>query len=336
MIEVIIPTYKHAQMISYLCEKSLSQYNGELFKFIILDSSPDDSTEVIIKQYPFIAYKRYDSKISADDKIINYLKQEDIDYFYLMGDGRVVDFTLLENALIKNDYQKYAIIDLEESIRIGYLGIDGDKKIGAFNTFDNDIEFAKRYFSHLTFWGASIVNTNFFKLGLTDDFIYGLHDKDKSIIKSFFGWWYPCCLFNACSKDQNNFLLASVYLDNIFFGNPYKQYHAHTWTNGESYYYLAFKMFNLNIDSLPKRYDEIKDLIISNFRKDALATRRNQFFYRMEGTITRKNNRKYEVYIKRIPGYYEYMELLAFVPVPALKTFYNAGRSIKHIIKGRK
>ena len=92
MIQVLIPTYNRPKCIELLLRDCISAYQGQLFKFVILDSSTNDETERLANNYSKAEYKRFDSTTEVDNKVIESIMNCFEDYYWLLGDGNLVDF----------------------------------------------------------------------------------------------------------------------------------------------------------------------------------------------------------------------------------------------------
>ena len=324
MINVIIPTYKHPWLIDSILKESLHVYSGDLFVFEIHDSSPDKETEGIVKQFiesfpdQRINYYRYPVEMSVDDKVLGAIKNTKEEYFYLMGDGNLVDFNELEQLLIKNNYKQYGVIDVEHTDRKQFNG-DLDFENHKIISFQNATHFISKYFSHMTYWGATIVDTTHFH----ECWKQGRFDKYFKIKNP---WWIACCETEMIGMDKIN---GAVLYSDVIKGNPLKN--DHSWTDDEKYYEYTFRRFNEAVGLLPDKYNDVKQKIISVFRKDSLVTYRYVLDRRINGVVNIKRTWKYRKDIMRIHGYFAFIFLASIIPTRMLKLI----RSVKRLICGK-
>lgn len=332
MINVIIPTYNRNKCIEELLDNSLAYYNGDMFCFEIHDSSNNTLTEEAVYKFKNnyinfpLKYTRYPSDMMVDEKVTNAIRNNSKDYFYLCGDGVLCDYNKLENILIQDKYFDYIIINMENIERIGYLGQDKEAIKNKTYTYIDNVLYIGKYYSHLTFWGASIVSQKIFN-----------YSMEKGILNKYLSkanpWWLASVLaetIDVMREEGKNYKLSTIYLDCIT-GNKYKE--GHMWSKGEKYYNYTFSLFNQAVALLPNNYDSVKHRIIKFFRDDSLATKRFLLKLRMDGTLTYHLNKKYEKDIRFIDGIYWYMIFLTIIPKTVLKTCYNTLKSIKKLLK---
>ena len=311
-ITVIIPTYNRKKCINLLFELCLLNYKGSLFSFEIHDSSETDETKKIFLKYKKrlstnISYYKYCSDISADDKAINAIKKVKTKYFWLMGDGNLVNFNKLEAILLKNNFINYDVLNIDIDKRRGYLGQDKNYSINIIYEYYNPIKFAKKYFSRLTYWGAAIIQTNYYK----QVFSYRLIDK---YIECKNPWWLACSIFELINyyKITNRLLkLGVMYTDCLSYNFEKKD---HWWTQDEKYYIYVFLEFNKAIKLLPDLYNSEKENIIKNFRQDALVSNSYLLKLKEQGILNSFFVKKYKKEIKNIKGFYYKMILFCYIP----------------------
>ena len=328
MINVIIPTYNRSKCIEETLTNSLANYNGNLFCFEIHDSSEDDVTEKLVCEFKAkhstfpLLYRKYASTLKVDDKVTEAIKRSQEDYFYLCGDGVFVDYNELERVLKENQFSDFCLINVEEASRIGHRGQDKDAVINSIYPCSNNIEFIGKYFSHLTYWGASIISRHFFSEILQAGFVEKYTSR-KNL------WWLAAFLAEGIELRQRQgeaCNAATIYL-NCIGTNRFKG--DHMWTKGEQYYYITFTLFNEAVDLLPDVYDEIKEKIIKFFRKDSLATRPYLLKLKKSGTITLGRTFKYKTEIQRVSGLYWYMIILCITPTFVMEWIYKLYMKVK-------
>lgn len=312
MITVVIPTNRY-QCVKQILDLCISTYTGQLFRFEIHDSSSDCKIETLINQYNNIKtkqvkYIRYDIAVNPDEKSIVALTQVKTEYFWLMGDGLLVDFNRIEDVLQKESFERYQVIDVESIYRLGHLGQDKSYEINKIYSFKDGKVFAKKYFSHLTYWGAAIIETKFF-----------IGDMAKDVLSKYSSnkipWWIACTLFDIIATYQQQLKSVSlgvIYSDSIE-SNPKKG--DHWWTRDERYYIYTFVKFNEGLKLLSDFYDdECKKIIATQFQKDSLVHPFHLIHLRGIGTLNAYFLDKFKHDISYIPETYDLMERYLLLP----------------------
>lgn len=332
MIKVIIPTYNRPESIREILTKSIGVYKGNLFSFEIHDSSPSNDTENYVRKFNNknqrnkVLYYHYTPDLTVEEKVIPLIRNCKDEFFYLMGDGVLADFNRLENIFVNQDYQKYDIINIEGIFRRGRLGQDRGCKLDRIYEYNDDILYAKKYFSHLTFWGASIIKGAFFR----SIFEKGIIDH---YLKNNICWWIACCIFEAANcrvESLGECCLGTVYTG-AMSGHKYKT--DHQWTDGDKYYEWTFKVFNRAVDLLPERYKCVSEDIIIFFRKDSLVSTLYLLRLRAKNNLTYKLINQYKSDICRVRGFYVKMLAISVIPKWMTKLFLKLFDSAKTKLK---
>lgn len=306
MITVIIPTNRY-ECIKEIITESISKYNGTLFKFEVHDSSCNEKIKELVRNVGsrLIKYYKYPVEISADNKAMQAIKNVDTEYFWLMGDGIIVDFNGIESVL--ESISTYKVIDIESVNRIGYL--DQDKKCVPERIYEyHDVRlYAKKYFSHITYWGASIIRSDFYSSAYNDIL--------KKYIEEQIPWWIACSLFDLLAdffQKYGDVKTGVVYTEYI------KSNHAkidHWWTGDERYYQYTFKKFNQGISLMSPFYSmDDKKKIIKNFRNDALVSDYYLIHLRAIDNLNKQMLHKYRKDIDIVSGFYKKMYFYHCMP----------------------
>lgn len=306
MITVIIPTYNRPLCINDFID-SIAAYSGELFTFQIHDSSDNCDTESIIRQRKpkKTIYIRHRKEEQFFEKLIKSLSYCDTDYFFLVGDGNVVDFNKLETDLLSKRYFEYELIGLNSN---------SQKKEPIIYTYDNLLQFAPEYFTKSTYWGFSIL-----KFSLISNY---LSAEDLKLYDDSTGsWWIGSVIMRGlCEKKGKSLILNDRY---SFISKNKKD---HCWAVGERYYLLTFKALNKIVFMLPDFYNDVKLEMIKVFRNDCLATKKYLIGKRASKTITLKLTKKYREDIKAVRGYYHFMLFLSIIPSFLIRFAYKIRR----------
>ena len=246
MIQVIIPTYNRPKCIELLLRDCINVYQGNLFKFTILDSSPDNDTAELAKNSSKVEYKRFDPTIPVDDKVIGAIMDCFEDYYWLLGDGNLVDFNLIERII--DDVPVFDILEVSSS-----NSKRNTKSLHEeYEKNDDCIDFIRNRYSHLTYWGASIVKTETVK----EIFESGAMNKYREDTLS---WWAAaliCEIISSAVANKTKPQIYTIYTKSIY-GNPEKR--EKSWAKGENYFLTTFKVFDKDVYNLPKCFDEVKN-----------------------------------------------------------------------------
>ncbi len=311
VVTVLIPTNRYL-CLRELLEKSIAKYQGEFFRFEIHDSSADDKIETLIESHcgakrDLIRYQRYPSTISVDEKAMLAIQNVTTQFFWLMGDGNLVDFGKME-LLLREEIGKYTVIDIESVNRIGHMGQDRWCESEKIYSYTDVNVYAAKYFSHLTYWGAQIVKTRYYRQCYEN----GILDKYR---KHGIPWWIACTLFDllACSVGSGEKVLLGVVYTNSMRSNPQKE--DHWWTGTECYYDYTFSKFNRGVALLSDHYSQTtKEKIIWTFRTDALVSHYYLIHLRAVDNLKTEMLQKYKKEIAILPGFYRRIYLYHLMP----------------------
>ena len=325
MVTVIIPTYMRPQCIKKIIDECIFTYKGNFFTFEIHDSSQDDKTETIVmsamQKVSCLKYFKYSSDILVDTKTLQALRNVLTSHFYVMGDGNLLNFNLLEFVLNNEYFENCQVLNIEiperKKLYDSMLYYPDDRII-----YSQDyVEFVKQYFSHMTYWGACIIKKEFLDSAIET----GILDKYKNNI-----WWIAGVISETLwkCKELNNDINVGVICFSGFSINSSKSKAAH-WTETDKYYDFVYKQFNECVNALPNVYDEHKKYMIRFFRNDVLTTRKFLFHQRRKGVLTYEKIKLYKKEICVIDGYWNYMLMLSFVPQFVCQIVYKIWEYIK-------
>lgn len=301
MIQVIIPTYNRSKCIELLLKECIDVYHGIQFKFVILDSSTNNETENITKNYSKVEYRRFDSTIKVDDKVIGSILECCEDYYWLLGDGNLVDFSSIEYLIGRlPDFDVLEVDSSNSKRNIKTLEED-------YESHDDLLEYIKNRYSHLTYWGATIVKTKttqeIFRSGTMDKY----REDDLS-------WWSAALICEMISISLEKELKPRIYtlFTKAFYNNPEKK--EQSWANGENYFLTTFKVFDKDVYMLPQCFNDVKKDIIKIFRDDFLVTKTYLVHLKRRGVIKMRYVLKYKDAIQDVNGYFPFILMLACIP----------------------
>lgn len=316
MIQVIIPTYNRPKCIELLLRDCINIYQGELFKFVLLDSSTNDDTKALAENSEKIEYRRFEPSVKVDDKVIGEILKCTDDYYWLLGDGNLVDFNSVEHLIEKlTDFDVLEIDSINSKRNTILLQED-------FETHDDLVDFIRTRYSHLTYWGATIIKTdtakNMFKSGTMDKY------REDAL-----SWWSATLVCEMISAALEKGIKPHIYtlFTEHFYGNPGKK--EQSWAKGENYFLTTFKVFDKDVYMLPKCFNDVKNDIIRIFRNDVLVTRRYLIRLKLLGVIKLKYVLKYKNDIQHVRGYYSFIFALACMPTLFIEIAYKIHKLVK-------
>lgn len=327
-ISVVIPTNR-ASCIEKIISDCIIPYKGKLFVFEIHDSSKDNKIENLIKEvtqsYKInLLYKTYQPDISADNKAIKAIESVSTSYFWLMGDGNLVDFNQFESILLKEKYHLYKVINVDIASRRGHLNQDSNKKINCIYEEEEWIVYCRKYFSRLTYWGSQIIQTSFYHQ------VFSLNIINKYIEREI-PWWIAFSLLELIEKEcKKKNKLGYIYTNFISY-NPNKK--DHWWTHDERYYVYVFDKINEGFSILPAIFKSIEYQAIDFFRKDALMSKSYLLFLRSIGVINLTWVKKYRNSINVIKGDYLKLRIISLIPIWGAKVLMYFKQYIKFLRK---
>ncbi len=316
MIQVIIPTYNRPKCIELLLRDCINIYQGELFKFVLLDSSTNDDTKALAENSEKIEYKRFDPTVPMDDKVIGAMMDCCEEYYWLLGDGNLVDFNSFEKLIgIISDFDVLEVDSVHSKRNTNSIQ-------ESFEINNDLINYIRDRYSHLTYWGASIVRTS----SAQELFLSGVMDKYR---KDSICWWTPAMICEMIASDMGNEIetkILSIYTK-LFYSNPEKK--DRSWAKGESYFVTTFRVFDKDVFMLPECFEAVKNDIIRIFRDDVLANRSYLIHLKRRGVIKLKYVLKYKDDIQDIKGYFPFMFVLACIPKPCIEIAYKIHKLLK-------
>lgn len=323
MIQVIIPTYNRPLCIQYLIEKSLNQYTGDLFEFLVLDSSTNEETQKLIDRLGYksnLIYQKIDSAVQPDDKVINAVTACRTEYYWLFGDGNLADFNAIESILKNLAYSQYDVVEIENAT--SKRNLKGGKE-GFFREEDL-IAYIASNFTHLTYWGATIIKTEkakyLFKSGRMDKY-----RQDE------LSWWCACLICEMIDYQGVEDTSIGIFYTKDLAGNPGKR--DRSWAKGEKYFITTFEVFNRDVDMLPSLFEPVKCKIIKNFRDDCLVRKGYLIQLKLDNVLKPEYVWKYRKDIQAVEGYYLFMLTLSITPDFLLKAIRGLYKTVKRKIK---
>lgn len=328
-ITVIIPTNR-PQCIKSIIDRSIIKYNGLLFRFAIYDSSIESGIHDYVKRYNElhpetpIFYMHCSPDIGGDEKAIKAIKEVTSEHFWLYGDGNLTDFNLLEKILLRQKYDVYDVLDMESANRRGVLNQDKEKELDVIYSYNDAYEYGIRYFSHLTYWGASIIRNSFFQHIFKTNRIYDYESKGIS-------WWLACSIFDLIAESKQNkkcINLGVLYSDSLGYNQEKRD---HGWTQDERYYKITFAKLIEGVAMMSTWYPaDVKHKMIKNLWDDALASTRYLFHLRRIGNLDPYMVKKYKKEIMLVPSVYARMKIISAIPLWIIHTLYQIKKVIRH------
>ena len=150
-IEIEIITYNRSKILDRWLQENLNVVNKLNMGIAIYDSSSNNETEELIKEYNLrhhnrIKYVHLPSSIRVDEKVITAILESDYRYVWPIGDSRSIDFSAFESRVIP-------------FVNHGYDFVCIWPKVGLKNSvreFSDSVDFFCDCFWHTTWLGGLI------------------------------------------------------------------------------------------------------------------------------------------------------------------------------------
>ena len=249
-LAVIIPTCNRSNSIDYWLYIAAANFWYYGIDIIIYDSSSNDATEAVCKNfqidgYDNIIYKRYTGKFdgfSLDDKVISAYKEfaDDYDYVWCFRDGLIINMPAIYDDLIKmlvKDKNDIMIIDTAVRNK-GYKGYKGYKGIKQASAL------LKEQGWRSTVLGCVIFSSKVIKTIINE---YPLDEKTYSLWNMIVIYYYYA----------NHDCSVIAYIDDAFIYNIAATANSFWNKNGSAIRQWAY-YYPLLIEQLPTIYNEVK------------------------------------------------------------------------------
>lgn len=169
-LEIAMLTYNRSQCVKDWMEKYLVGYTERNIKICVYDSSPNNDTEVLLKEFQknnkLLDYVKVDSTARIDDKIMVSLLNATSEYVWPLGDSRGIDIRVFDEKIIPAIEQNYNYINFYHS---GNNHRDGTE-------FTQPIDFFQECFPYFTWLGGTIFERDIFSV-LKDENVKDEFDK---------------------------------------------------------------------------------------------------------------------------------------------------------------
>lgn len=307
-VELAISTYNRPYILQKWLDVNYREVINLGFSLAVYDSSSQDETEKLILQVNSrckkkIKYRRIDSNIRLDEKVIISMVESDYEYVWPLGDSRYINFTDLENKVVPFLNENYDYLCIWSESMLENDGV----------TYCDPASFFSDCFWHVTWLGSLIIKKELLS-GLNDSNIL---EKYISKYNRNDGFSYLGIFFDIISHEKCKGAFSIVEIGELV---PNK---SSAWLKR----YLEVWCDNLCflIDNLDPVYDDVKEKVIRevwdilNFdgpswcykaRKAGGLTKEKCEFYCEQGLIDRVSPNK-----KRIMRF-------ASLPSPTLEIYY--------------
>lgn len=311
-VTVVIPTYNRSECIEKLIEECYLSYKGTLFEFEIHDSSTDDKTKNYIenvKRVSPLRYYSYSSDINGDIKTNNAIRDVKTSYVYLMGDGILIDFNKLEEFLLKENFDKYAVVAFREKELEYYKKHEADKiPINSIIAYENIQNFCKDNFWKMTLYGSAIIKTSI----MTNENLEDIRRKYYEFESPF---TYVCTIFQGLYLSPE--ICAFAYVDFLKFNNLKK---GSGWVQKkQAIDFFCYKYYK-SVSMLPEIYNSCsRDFLTAHNSCTKLFSLKQSILLRYSGNISFKIVKKYWKYIKLTVKHPCTLVFVSFIPIWFLK-----------------
>lgn len=243
---IIVPTCNRPETIEYWLEHSGKRLYHYGITLVIYDSSSDDKTRWIAKQYikqgyRNIRYVRYDGYYdgrSLDHKLIEAYKEfaDQYEYIWICRDGIVIEWDYIHGKLKQ-------LIDEDNELIV----VDSDWR-DIWGTGKREYHNAGKLFAdqciRMVTLGTMIVRNDFIMQVIND---IEIDDSNYSL-------WQVIAVFQYY---ENHPVHAACYTGNVFAYNPCGTISSFWNSNGKALWQWAERWYTV-IESLPAMYDKYK------------------------------------------------------------------------------
>jgi len=322
---VFIPTMNRSECINAYLDKVLSVAEKSNIDFYISDTSTDNRTEEIIKEYSKtyskLKYRHYDNypDRTTDLKVVEGFEElkSQYDYIWLCGDGCIL---LIEKWL--------PVIEayLEQDFELVYFSNCTDKDSEVITVCTDVHEFFKEHAWYATYYCATMISSNFVNM----DLMKSLYPKWKNS-----GYLYWRFLFENLSLNQE--VQIAVCNGTFFEVNPYKSLNS-SYKPGRFLDFWAGNWVNV-VESLPDYYTSSeKENVMKRVGIELKSYDiENLFLLRKTDNLSRKLYLEYKERLKKVTGKkLGLIKFISFSPkclVNGMHILYRVLRRIKRRIK---
>ena len=245
---IVIPTCNRCTSIDYLLFKSVKELWFWGIDVVVYDSSSDDRTEAVVKNfildgYDNIIYKRYRGAFdgfSIDQKVIDALREHlDYDYIWVMRDGLVPILKSVYDKFLKIFKDRPEIVVVDSSCRN-----NGDHYIKKYS--DCPLFFLENM-ARATVMGCLILSSNTAHYAIDH---YAIDQSNYSL-------WLATVPFYYCAEKQTAPIL---YIDDVFEYNIASSKNLFWNKSGRAFEQWGYRWDTI-ITALPSVYDEYKPLV---------------------------------------------------------------------------
>ncbi len=285
---IVIPTCNRCTSIDYLLFKVIKELWFFGIDIVVYDSSSDDKTEAVVKNfildgYDNIIYKRYGGAFdgfSIDQKVIGALQEHlAYDYIWIMQDEFVPTLRSVYDKLLKIFRDRPEVVVVDSSCRN-----NGDHYIKKYN--DCSLFFLENM-ARATVMGCLILSNNTAHYAI----------EHYAIDQSNYSLWLTTVPFYYCAEKHTSPIL---YIDDIFEYNIASTKNSFWNKSGRAFEQWGYR-WDMIINALPSVYDEYKPLVekieMSDFHPFSMES-----LLRMRGNggLTIRLVRKYQDKIPKV------------------------------------
>ena len=235
---IAIPTKNHPKYIMYYLAKVLDDAFNNNIDIIIYDSSDDKDTELIVTDrinqgYTNLFYKKYDSGVTLEERLMDIYVDTGYRYVWLCGDGVIINL-LKDIKIVEDEINKG-----KQIIVFGQYKIRGKEYL----EYANSVQFCLECFAQDTFFGSVILRV---ELVTKELFQYCIDTYCEHAV--------PAIYYELFSEGK----IQATYIYQIYFydPNPFKK-NSIAMKEGRTIYAFAH-LFHETILKLPDCYNGIK------------------------------------------------------------------------------
>ena len=317
-IAVCIPTYKRPRVVEDFLNTCSAYYLDSGIDIYYYDSSPDNYTEEIIKQYnrENIFYIRVPQEMPSNIKVYQIYKgyglKKKYDFIWVCGDAIQYAKTAIDN-LLKHLDMKYDIIQMDSR---DYGGI-GNKEYTDYNIYLRDCAW------ELTLYGSAILNCHTMFDGVDWKYYKDIYNKKNLINFSHVIFYFT----RICKLDT--FRAYHISVDNKYFKSSYYKRKS-GWYN-DAFFILCESWVDA-IESLPECYIYKEEAIMKHGQYVMLKNAEDIAILKEPGIYNYKIYKKYQDRLRKVcPVNNKILKRLAILPMWVINIYFGK-KSKKYMI----
>jgi hypothetical protein len=295
LINIVIPTYNRSKCVALFLKKiqETDLEDLSLCRIDYYDSSENEDTASLFVELPaklkgVVFYHRLPSSLDTDDKLITAFHAVQTPYCYLLGDGYLLDFSLLKETFLKRREQGDDVMLLAPAANGSYRafiekkGYRGDEPL----VYTDSRRFFDDFYWLVILYGATIIKK---------EILDNLFDNKLEERYRHCNFAYPSYIFEYAAAHP---MKSSVLLSEAIYYNPEKKEGG--WENKNVALFIWSKQLCRAFDLLPAYYAASKEKTLMQVGQDTgFYTPKGLLYMRAKKLISFSLVKRYKPELKR-------------------------------------